>query len=218
MKKMLLFFLFFPCSIFAGELHGPHTHGEMELLVVLQGNKLQISMLGSAHDLIGYERDPKTAKEKKALRKFDEKFDPFELIKINAESTCEFMQGRSESDMFSAAPHKHGLLDKTHMHELGLEGHIDFIMHYTYECKSAPEITLEIFKLTPSIKKVNVREGVIDGDVKATLTKGIIKSSSNNGDKNSIPVYFFTTFRSCFSSCNRRKWFSCRPVSPGLWT
>ncbi len=169
--KKLLFLLIFSSSIFAGELHGPHTHGEMELLVLWQGNQLQISILASAEDLIGYERDPKSAKEKKALRKFDEKYDPFVMFKIDPEYGCEFMRGRSESDMFSAAPHKHGMLDKAHMHELGLKGHIDFIMHYDYECVAAPEITLDIFDLAPSIKKVNVRDGVIDGDIKTTLTK-----------------------------------------------
>ena len=172
--KKFIFLILFSSSVYAGNLHGPHTHGEMELLVLWQGNELQISILATAQDLIGYERDPKSAKEKKALRKFDEKYDPFEMIKIKPEYGCEFMRGRSESDMFSASPHKHGLLDKTHMHELGLEGHIDFIMHYTYECESVSgtnmEITLEIFKLAPSIKKANVRIGVIDGDIESVLT------------------------------------------------
>ncbi len=169
--KKLIFLCLFSCSVVAGELHGPHTHGEMELLILWQDNKLQISILASAEDLIGYERDPKSAKEKKALRKFDEKYDPFEIFKFKRESNCEFMQGRSESDMFSATPHKHGLLEKTHVHELGLKGHIDFLMQYNYECSSAPEITLDLFDLAPSVKKVNVREGVIDGEIKATLTK-----------------------------------------------
>jgi hypothetical protein len=169
--KKFIFLILFSSSVYAGNLHGPHTHGEMELLVLWQDNKLQISILASAQDLIGYERDPKSAKEKKALRKFDEKYDPFEMFKIDPEYGCEFMRGRSESDMFSAAPHKHGMLEKAHMHELGLEGHIDFIMHYDYECVAAPEITLDIFDLAPSIKKINIREGVIDGEIKATLTK-----------------------------------------------
>jgi len=169
--KYFIFFLLFSNSVFSGELHGPHIHGEAELLVLWEDNLLQISLLASAQDLIGYERDPKSAKEKKALRKFDEKYDPFVMFKLNPESKCEFMRGSSESDMFSATPHKHGLLGKTHAHELGLKGHIDFYMHYIYECASAPEIQLELFDLVSSITKVNVREIVIDGEIKTTLTR-----------------------------------------------
>lgn len=169
--KNIFFFLFFSNAVFAGELHGPHNHGEMEFLVLWQDNLLQVSLLGSAEDLVGFERDPATAKEKKALRKFDQKYDPLEIIKFDPEAECTFIRGRSSSDLFSASPHKHGFLDKTHTHELGLQGHIDFLIRFQYECKSAPGFQLDIFELTPSIKKVNVRTGVIDGDIKVVLTK-----------------------------------------------
>ena len=175
MKKLILFFILtgflFHRVSFAGELHGPHTHGEMELLALWEDKLLQISILASAQDLVGYERDPRSAREKKALRNFDEKYDPFVMFGISHEYNCEFMRGSSESDMFSAVPHKHGLLEKTHVHDTGLEGHIDFYMHYIYECASAPEIRLELFDLMPSIKKVNVRKVVIDGEISNTLTK-----------------------------------------------
>lgn len=169
--KKLIFFLLFSTSISAGELHGPHAHGEAELLVQFVDNSLEIALVASAQDLIGYERDPKTAKEKKALRKFDQKYSPFEWIKINPEAECSYLQGWSVSDMFSAAPHKHGALDKTHTHELGLEGHIDFLLAHKYECKSVPEVHIELFEIAPSIKKINLRDGAIDGDISSTITK-----------------------------------------------
>ncbi len=169
--KQVLFFLLLSNSVFAAELHGPHTHGEMELLVQWQAPNLEITLVGSAHDLIGYERDPRSAKEKKALRKFDQKYDPLELIKTNPESKCEFMQGRSVSDMFSATSHKHSLLDKAHAHIVGLKDHVDFMLKFKYECQSAPEMNINIFSRTPSIKKINVHNDMIDGPIEIVLTR-----------------------------------------------
>lgn len=169
--KRILFFLLFSNSVFSAELNGPHTHGEMEMLVQWQAPNLEITLVGSAKDLIGYERDPRSAKEKKALRKFDQKYDPLEIIKTNPESNCEFMQGRSVSDMFSATSHKHGLLDKAHIHTVGLKGHVDFMLNFKYECQSAPEISIDIFSRATSIKKINVHNDSIDGSIEILLTK-----------------------------------------------
>ncbi len=169
--KKILFLLFFSNSIFAAELHGPHTHGEMELLILWEHNNLQVTFVGSAKDLIGYERNPKTAREKKALRNFDEKYDPFKMISVNPEASCEFLQGRSASDMFSAMPHKDGFFGKTHTHNIGVKGHIDFRIQYQYECQSKPELRFHIFELAPSIKKLNIHESSIDGTIITTLTK-----------------------------------------------
>ncbi|GEM_PF-3420482 len=168
-RAVLCFFLSFPINVLAG-LHGPHTHGEMEALIQWQDGQLSITLVGTAQDLIGYERTPKSAKEKKALRKFDTTYDPLEMIKTNPESGCEFIQGRTSSDMFSAMPHKHSLFGKTHTHEIGTGDHIDFLMQYTYECKSMPKITFDIFSRAPSIKKLNIHRDTIDGNVEAILT------------------------------------------------
>ncbi|MFK8068083.1 MAG: DUF2796 domain-containing protein [Gammaproteobacteria bacterium] len=172
MNKIIFCLLFFISnSVFSGELSGPHDHGEVELLALWQDNIIKITLVASAHDLLGFEREPATAKEKKALRDFDEKYNPFELLRINSEAECEYKKGFSESELFSATPHKHGMLDETHTHELGLKGHIDFLMYSEYECKSAPTIIFELFNLSPSVEKINVRENTIDGEIRTTLSK-----------------------------------------------
>jgi len=169
--KTGLFLLLFSSAILAAELHGPHTHGEMELLILWQDNELQMNFVAPAKDLIGYERNPKTAREKKALRKFDEKYDPFKMISINPQAHCEFIQGKTSSDMFSAMPHKDSFFGKTHTHKIGVKGHIDFLIHYQYKCESKPELRFNIFQLAPSIKKINIHDGIIGGEVITTLTK-----------------------------------------------
>lgn len=171
MKYIFSVYIFLFSPLCTAELHGPHTHGEMEVLCEWQHDQLTITLVGSAQDLIGYERNPKTAREKKALRKFDEKYDPFKLISINPEANCEYLQGRSSSDMFSAMPHKDSLFGKTHTHDIGVQGHIDFQIQFKYECKTKPELTFHIFELAPSIKKLNIHDNSIDGTVITTLTK-----------------------------------------------
>ncbi len=172
MKKIFFYLLFVISNpLFAGELNGPHNHGEVELLALWHDNKLKITLVASAQDLLGFEREPATAKEKKTLRNFDKKYNPFKLLEINSEAECDYSKGYSESELFSAAPHKHGMLDETHTHELGLEGHIDFLMYSEYKCDNAPVITFELFNLSPSVKKINVHENTIDGEILTTLSK-----------------------------------------------
>lgn len=165
-------------QVTAGELHGPHNHGEMELLVNWQTGHLSLEIVATAQDLIGYERDPESAKEKKALRDFDRNFDPFVLFSLDQQAACDFREGRSSSDLFSAAPHKHGLLSRTHSHPVGIQGHVDFRMLYRYNCRQAPEITVKVFHYYPAIKKINIRSDTIDGPIKHILTS----------DKNQLKV------------------------------
>lgn len=157
----------------AGELHGPHTHGEMEVLPLWAADQhlLILEIVAPAKDLIGYERDPDSAREKKALRDFDENFDPLKLFIMNDESQCLFKDGRSSSDMFSAAPHKHGVLDKTHSHPVGIDGHVDFKLIYRFECKAIPSVSFDLFDTYPSLKRINIRKDSITGDVVERLTK-----------------------------------------------
>lgn len=164
-------FLLMTVQLTAGELHGPHNHGEMELLVNWQTGNLSLEIVATAQDLIGYERDPESAKEKKALRDFDSKFDPFKLFSLDQQAACEFREGRSSSDLFSAAPHNHGLLSRTHSHPVGIQGHVDFRMLYRYSCQQAPEITVNVFNHYPAIKRINIRSDTIDGTIKHILTR-----------------------------------------------
>lgn len=156
----------------AADLNGPHTHGEMEILPLWDAEQhtLTLEIVAPAQDLVGYERDPDSAREKKALRDFEETVDPLSRITTNPESACLFSSGRSSSALFSAMPHKHGLLDKTHAHPAGINGHVDFKLVYRYECETRPRLRFDYFSVFPSLKKINVRAKEIDGEIIQTLT------------------------------------------------
>lgn len=162
-----------------------HTHSEGALNIVQDENRLVVSLVLSASDVVGFEHSPVTKEQKlkvdRELSKFKE---PNEIFILSEPAECrlldkvhilagELLKQKKNSDLQKNPKHK----NKKHRSKGGknqqesAEGathakhdhgtpHSDIEVSYMYECKKVSElkeIRLNLFKAYPLIKTLKAR-------------------------------------------------------------
>jgi hypothetical protein len=146
--------------------HGTHVHGVGELLVVQEGDQLEMSFRIPAMDLIGFEHVARTAEQKATIRNTKNFLRKGEqLFELTGSPQCEL---RRSSALFALTTHDHGEHHEdekettpgavTHDHARGESEHAEFHVKHKYICKK-PEalesIGFRIFETYGRIEKVN---------------------------------------------------------------
>ncbi|MCW9032593.1 MAG: DUF2796 domain-containing protein [Alphaproteobacteria bacterium] len=131
----------------AEEQHQAHEHGVGKLNIAFEGQEIEIELKAPAADIVGFEHEPKTEKEKsqvtKAIQKLTQASIMFtfpmaakcQLEKVEIESalqTEESTTGHKEHEHNGHDKHEHNEHDK-------VEVHSDFEVHYRFMC-GAPKL------------------------------------------------------------------------------
>ena len=177
-----LFFLYAPSVLYAEHRqHGAHVHGAGELLIVLEGNKLELSFRIPGMDVIGFEHAPRTKEQKASieatkvhLRKGDQLFD------LTGTPECKL---RRSSALFALTTHDHEHEDdeqredheETAKQDQGEANaqHAEFHVKHKYECAKPEALEAIVFKIFDdyaSIEKVNTAFVINSEQSFATLT------------------------------------------------
>ncbi len=179
LKKPTLVALAFACSTPAIAQQSAHVHGFVSINLAIDDEKLQIEFVSPAESIVGFEYEPSTATERKAvvdaialLR------NPAKLFVLPAGAGCELHEVEAErhveDDHEEHAEHeehkeheedehaKHGEDgEDEHAHEdsgVG-ESHSEFHAHYHFDCKNTviETIELRLFETWPRIEEVRVQ-------------------------------------------------------------
>lgn len=158
-----------------------HVHGQGNLNLVIEDNKLVLSLTLPAEDVIGFERTPKSKEEKlivdRAIARLKDVHSMFEFQK---EARCKLLDQAfvsAESILNSenkAAKHKsqhkhktktkkrlkHTHQENAHAHKSPSSGHSDIQVSYMLECSSVShlkQIKVLLFELFPNIQKLKTQ-------------------------------------------------------------
>jgi hypothetical protein len=143
--------------------HNAHVHGEARLELVLEGNTLEMAFHSPAHNLLGFEHEPRTDDERQrttaaiaTLKKGDT------LFSLDG-GDCTLQ----EASVNQQAPtDKHDKHD--HQHSSDPETHREFEAQYRYQCTAADtlrRIQIDLTKAFPGVEKItaewifNARQG-----------------------------------------------------------
>lgn len=125
---------------------GPHEHGRGTLNIAVEGNKVTMELEVPGMDIVGFEHEAKTRKDKATLEKAKQKLmTPLSLFKLPASAGCRVAEAKVEVEI-GEHDHDHGA--KETKDGEGAKGsvkeehhHSEFHNQYSLECGSAASIT-----------------------------------------------------------------------------
>lgn len=152
MKKLIAMTLMaIPAFVAA---HSAHVHGVAEMDVVVEGQKVVITLESPADNLLGFERAPKNDYEKNKVKDVAAQLQvPANLIALNA-------QCKSGKPVVT-------------MPSFGKGEHSDITAEYAFECSNqATQVKLPMWQLFPGIKKLTVNLVTPQGQKQLKLKPG----------------------------------------------
>ena len=191
LNRHALISLAFVCTVPASGLaqQSAHVHGFAEINLAIDNEELQIELVAPADSIVGFEYDPTTATERKAVADAIALLrNPEKLFALPASAGCKLHEVEAERHADGEhAKHdehedeheehaKHDEHDDEHAHEESdeSENHSEFHAHYHFDCSkpAIEEIGLRLFETWPKIEEVRVQAltptGQTGGNIKAS--------------------------------------------------
>jgi len=146
--------------------HKPHVHGESRVNLAIEGNVVEIEFESPAHDIVGFERTPKTAKQRAAveaavaaLKKGDS------LFRLTPGAGCKLEEADVETPLAEPGD------KKAHKHDEE-EEHSEFHAHYRFRCAQPgllKGVEVLLFDTFRTMREVEVGAILPGGQRAATL-------------------------------------------------
>jgi len=136
------------------ESHGIHEHGSAELNLVLEGQALAVEFTSPAMNIVGFEHQPRTVKQKQALKEaLAHLRQGDKMLGLPAAAQCRLESAEVSSDL-EGHDHGHG-----HARD-GHDEHADFNAIWRFQC-SQPEqlrsLEVRLFEAFSGTKRVRVQ-------------------------------------------------------------
>ncbi|MCG7928903.1 MAG: DUF2796 domain-containing protein [Candidatus Thiodiazotropha lotti] len=176
--------IFLSCSLLAAsnqlqaadsdhEQHQAHVHGEAQLLIALDGSTLELEFQSPAMNIVGFEHQPKTENQVKAVEAAIETLKQADLIfTLSSAAQCNPVSIEVKSPLSKNDGHGH---TDDHDHEHEAESHSDFTAHYSFRCEQPSrldKIEFDLFKRFPGTEQLEVQSISKKGQQKIDLTPG----------------------------------------------
>ena len=146
-----------------------HQHGQANMNVVLQGDVLEIEIKTPAANILGFEHEPETDKQRQILATAVDQLEKAgDFIVLSEEADCRLASAAVESALISEDDDEHEH-EHEHEHESDDEGHrshSDFELSYQFNCQKPAVLSgfsLELFQTYPLMKQLNVQSISPDG-------------------------------------------------------
>jgi Protein of unknown function (DUF2796) len=155
---------------------GPHEHGRGTLNIAVEGNKISMELDVPGIDIVGFEHEAKTHKDKTTLEKAKQKLSaPLSLFKLPASAGCRVTEAKVEVETgehdHAAKEEKKGEASKSSEKE---QHHSEFHNAYSLECSSPASITgieFGYFNAFPGAEKLEVNVITPKGQNKFEVTR-----------------------------------------------
>ena len=156
LKKSVLVSLAIACSTTAIAQQSAHVHGFALINLAIDDEKLQIEFVAPAESLVGFEYEPSTASERKAVvDAIAQLRNPLMLFTLPASAGCELHE--VEAERYTEGEHD----EDEHAHEDSDAGesHTEFHAHYHFDCNDVAieTIDLRLFETWPRIEEVRIQ-------------------------------------------------------------
>ena len=160
-----------------------HVHGVSELMIVAEGNALEIQLKSPAMNLVGFEHKASTSKDIATVEKAAVTLRQHDALFLMSGTDCK--QANTSVDVSKVMDtdhndHESSSNDDEHVHEEHDGSHSEIIANYNYHCKdsaSLSSITVALFEFFPGIHEINAMwiNQSQQGAITLTPTNRIIK-------------------------------------------
>ena len=173
LKKSTLVTLAIACSTPVIAQQSAHVHGFASINLAIDDEELQIEFVSPAESIVGFEYEPSTATEHKAVADAIALLrDPAKLFVLPASAGCELHEVEAERhaedehakhDEDEHAKHEEHGEDEHEEHAHGDsdggESHSEFHAHYHFDCNgpAIETVGLRLFETWPRIEEVMVQ-------------------------------------------------------------
>lgn len=149
--------------------HKAHVHGESRVKLALEGNVVEIEFESPAHDIVGFESMPKTAKQRAAVEAAVAALKKGEaLFRLTPGAGCKLEEAEVETPLAESDR------KDEHKHEEE-EEHSEFHAHYHFNC-AKPEllkgVEIMLFDAFRTMREVDVSAILPGGQKAASLKPG----------------------------------------------
>lgn len=165
-----------PSKIWAGEErhHDAHVHGVAHLNVATEGTSLHLGFTSPAANIVGFEHQPRTPKQKDSVKKATQKLKDGSILFIpSSDAQCRLSESSVKTDIEHDADHD---TDEKHEHEKDTHHgkakehheesedeharHSEFHSEYQFVCKNPGKLTqmdVMLFEAFPGIEHIEVQ-------------------------------------------------------------
>ena len=153
--------------------HKAHVHGESKVKLAIEGNVVEIEFESPAHDIVGFESMPKTAKQRAAVDAAMAALKKGEaLFRLTAAAGCKLREAEVETPLAEADRKDEHKGERKHAEE---EEHSEFHAHYRFRC-AQPErlkgVEVLLFGTFRTMREVEIGAILPGGQRAATLKPG----------------------------------------------
>ena len=154
---------------------GAHVHGVAELRVVIDGNQLSISFESPLDNVVGFERAPRTDKERSAVRSMATRLRQAQTLFVTTPAAqCKLVSVQLVSAALPADLLGEPKPTKVEGSKEG-EGHADLDASFTFNCANASQLKgmdVGLMQAFPGLRKLNVQVVGPKGQSATTLVPG----------------------------------------------
>lgn len=149
--------------------HDAHVHGVGELEMVQEGQRLSISMYSPLHNLLGFERAPRTDAERARMKAVNSQLRGGGLFTFTPAAQCQGSEVRVRSEVLNPHVHAHEGKD-AHTHD---GEHSDVKVIWEFECANPAalkEVKVNLFQVFPRFEALQTQAIFAKGQVGAKLS------------------------------------------------
>jgi hypothetical protein len=144
---------------------GAHVHGAGQLSIAVDGNLIEVELSAPLDSLVGFERPPRTEREKKAVDAMRARFmKPDTLFSPTTAAGCTAAPAKLSAPVLDAKEAKPGKTE---------DGHAELQAMIAFRCESAAalkDIEVRLFDAFSGLHKLSVQVASPRGQRSATLT------------------------------------------------
>ena len=158
-----VFYFLFEC--YAQSSLDAHVHGEAELNIVFEGQKLLVELESPSFNLVGFEHEPKTLEQKNLVKKTIELLENFKSVaNLSEEASCNIIDTKVSTSMKGVEEglgehHEDEHHEDEHQHS-EKEIHSEFFATYFLTCtrpENLKSIELKLFSTFGLMEEVDVQ-------------------------------------------------------------
>lgn len=135
-----------------------HVHGEAELLIAMEGQRIEMHLLSPAANILGFEHEPANDEQWDALHQAEELLEDTARLFSFGGASCVASSRVVELPYASGHEHEEHADEEGHEDHDEHEAHSEVSAQYIFECEDTPrEIVAELLNYLPAIETLEAQ-------------------------------------------------------------
>lgn len=147
------------------ESHANQEQGQAVLILVLEGNEMQLALQSAAQNIIGFAQKANTPEQRAEITAAIAVFNRGDWFQFDADANCELLTAEANTDLLDASFHR---------------GQADFYANYQLLCQQPArlkQLQLHLFNLLPNLHnmqlqwRINGQQGTAEANLENIMIR-----------------------------------------------